>query len=423
MGKEHQVVQALMVYLSRMGSAGLGFLISIVVARLLGPAEFGLFSQFLVIVILVSSIAGDALIPAVIREYAQSLNAKTLLARDVLASALAFRLALGVPLAAMAWPLGEFVAVAIYADHDYVMPVRLGLLTAVGMALWSFVLTCFQASESFRLYALLTPLVNILRLGSIAAIVLLDRFALGNIFSLHLASVILAIAVGFWILRARLSGGRPSAEQMAKQFHFGKWTGSAMIFLLLQAHLAVPVVAALSGKSAAGTYAAGATLLIFIDHLSTALITVQLPAVNRLQGRAAFAAYLKRSTRLCVLVALGLSVIAFMAEPLVLLVYGAAFAGTVKVFHILLWGYLATLVTLPATLFLLGMNQPRLYTLLAIVGLVAWLSSAPLLIPDMGSAGAAWATLAARVATAVMAVILVWRCLRNDLSGQENSES
>ena len=110
--------------------------------------------------------------------------------------------------------------------------------------------------------------------------------------------------------------------------------------------------------------------------------------------------------------ALGVGLLALFAQPLVLLVFGSSFEGSVVVLEILLWGYLATLVTLPGTMLLLGMNQPQLYMLVSIVGLLTWLCSAWVLIPGHGSEGAAWATLAARAANAVATVGFVWLALR-----------
>ena len=64
--------QTALVFAGKMTGACLGFVMSLIVARWMGPEEFGLFSLFIVILIFGNDVLGDGLNPGVVRFYAMN---------------------------------------------------------------------------------------------------------------------------------------------------------------------------------------------------------------------------------------------------------------------------------------------------------------------------------------------------------------
>ncbi|MGB4996292.1 MAG: oligosaccharide flippase family protein, partial [Nitrospira sp.] len=155
--------QTALVFAGKMTGACLGFVMSLIVARWMGPEEFGLFSLFIVILIFGNDVLGDGLNPGVVRFYAMNRRTDPARATAVLTNALALRILLGIPIVLLGVAVGVHFAERASTSHAYVSPVMLGMVGSFGAALWSFNLSVWQAREEFGTYGLMVGLVNFLR--------------------------------------------------------------------------------------------------------------------------------------------------------------------------------------------------------------------------------------------------------------------
>ena len=399
-----------LVYAGRMGRAVLGFGINVLVARWLGPGGFGLFWLFLVTVIIGQSVLGEGFDPGVVRYYAHRARHEPDRAGRVLSSALVMRLGIGVPgvllgLVAVGWFGGTSGG---GVDPDSLRALRLGIVGALGGALWSFVLTVLQARKDFATHAAATPVLNVARLIGIGVVVALGPLTVRALLLSHVVALYACALAGLWWLRDVVLGAAPSRSTMREILAFSVWTGVANVCFLAQSYLAVPVLDHLGGAASAGLFGAGATLLLAGEHLVVTILTVQLPRLSELVGRDAYAGHIRRALPWYAGSALVLSPIALLAEPIVLLVYGPAYAPAADVFRLLFIGFLATLVTHPLYLVFYAMDRPQLYTASALVSSLGWIVAAIVLIPPLGAVGAAWATLVARLAQGAVIGALLW---------------
>lgn len=393
--------------------AVLGLGVNLIVARWLGPQDFGLFWLFVVTMIFGENLLGEGLNPSVVRYYASSTRDKNnpSLAYAVFSSAFALRLALGIPVTLLGWAGGDWIAQTFFHNELYALPLRFGLIGALGVALWNFNLAIFQAREDFGTYALMTPVVNLLRIITIPVLIGIGQLHLTPILGLHVAFFYLGTGVGFWLLRDHFSGFALKGSLIRDLLHFSKWTAAANLCFLLQSHLGVFVLSFFLGANVAGIYAAAASLLLVVEHLTVTLLTVQLPAVSKFTELVAYQRYVRHSVWLSTGVALALSPAIFLASPLILFLYGPAYDAAIPVFQILLLGLLGPLITHPLYLVFYAMDRPQLYTITAATSLAGWLIAATWCIPTLGAVGAAWATLCARLIDAALIVSLLWRTL------------
>ncbi|HHH42925.1 MAG TPA: hypothetical protein ENK49_02205, partial [Gammaproteobacteria bacterium] len=218
--------------------------------------------------------------------------------------------------------------------------------------------------------------------------------------------------LGVWILRRHLFSGKVYFSEVQDQWSFGKWTAFGTLLLIIQTHMGIPIIVYYSDARAAGIFSAGANLLIILDHFTTAVLTVQLPAVSRLTRRSEYLAYIRRSLLLYVTVILAFIPFVFLARPAILFLYGPQYEESVFVLQVLFFGYLATLLTHPLYLVFLSMKRPHIYTTMAVTSFVGWLLAAALLIPSLAAEGAAWSLLFARLVQAAVIGYMLWHVLR-----------
>ncbi len=382
--------------------AVLGLLMGVIIARLLGPEGFGLFSLFVAIIIIGSNLLGEGINTGVVRYYARYAVNDQSRANQVLVSALYLRFLLGVPVCIIGWFCGDFFARMIFQNHAYSLPITLGLVGSFTAALWSFVLTGFQATQNFRTYALLIPLVNILRIASVPVLIILGHFTLTLVLELHVAFFLMSSFWGFWILRHHFVGYRFELKNLRDQWHFSKWTAMGSLFFILQSYMAMPVLSYFTDAKTTGIYSAGLSLLLVIDQITITILTVQFPGISKLKTLFEYKAYVRRYLPISSLIALGLVPSLFFGRYAILFIYGAEFEPSVGVFHILFLGFLVTLVSHPLSLIFYAMNRPQVGTITSFTSLVGWLISAGFLIPSMGAIGAAWAMLISRIIQGVV---------------------
>lgn len=403
--------QTALVFAGKMTSASLGFAMSLVVARWMGPAEFGLFSLFIVVLIFGNDLLGDGLNPGVVRYYAMHKQTDRVRASEVLTNALVLRLLLGIPVVLLGGWYGGQIAEWLFHDEAYALPIVLGFIGSLGAALWSFDLAAWQAREEFTTYAVMVGLVNLMRVLSIPLLLLFGHLSLGTVMGAHVVFFYFCTAIGLWLLRAQLLTFRINWALLRELFRFSKWPAIASLCFLLQVNLGVPVLNYFITSREAGLYAAGSSLLQAVDFLTISLLTTLLPKVSQLTGLEACRSYVRRSFPVYAALAACLVPILFFARPIVLMLFGPAYEGTIPVFQILFLGALGTLVTHPLYLVLYTMNRPHLYTVTGIVALIGWVVVGFWMIPNQGAIGAAWTTLFARLLQSVLILAVLWRAL------------
>lgn len=422
-GMKALLKQTALVFAGKMAAACLGFAMSLVVARLMGPDAFGLFSLFVVILILGNDLLGDGLNPGVVRYYAMHSLTNPIRASEVLTNALALRLLLGIPVVLLGAVLGGQIAERLFQNPAYVLPIILGLVGSLGAALWSFDLAAWQSRQDFITYSLMVGLVNLLRVLSLPVLILMGHLTLGAVMGLHVVFFYMCTLAGLWLLRSHLTTFRLNGALLRELFRFSKWPAMASTCFLLQVNLGVPVLNYFYSSREAGVYAAGSSLLQGIDFLTISLLTTLLPKVSQLTSLEQCRAYVQRSFPMYLGLAVCLVPVIFLARPLVIGLFGTAYEGTIPVFQILFVGALGTLVTHPLYLVLYTINRPQLYTFSGIVALAGWILAGFWLIPEYGAVGAAWTTLFARLVQSVMIVLILRHTLGFGTSSEFSTRS
>ncbi|MFO0775082.1 MAG: oligosaccharide flippase family protein [Nitrospiraceae bacterium] len=395
------------VFVGRVGGAGFGFVMSWAVARWMGPETFGLYSLFIVMLILGNDVLGDGLNPGVVRDYMRHRQTGPFYGSDVLSTALVLRLILGFPMVAGG------IAVAVWGTRlpahyaTYTGPVALGLIGSLGATLLSFALAVWQARQEFVPYGLLAAAVNTLRVASAILLAAVGAFSLNAVMGLHVFFYYLCAGIALWLLWPKLAGLRITRGLLKDLMHFGKWPAIASLCFVLQSNLAVPALTYSVNPGEAGLYAAGASLLLLIDFITVSLLTTLLPRVSQLQTQEQWRAYVKRFSPLFLLMAIGLLPFIFIVRPLIEWLFGPAYSGTVPVLQVLFFGGLGTLLTHPLYPVLYAMNRPQLFSLTQVCALLGWLLAAWWLIPRYGAVGAAWTTLLARLLQTAFIMVVV----------------
>jgi O-antigen/teichoic acid export membrane protein len=158
-----------------------------------------------------------------------------------------------------------------------------------------------------------------------------------------------------------------------------------------------------------------------LDNHNQSLFNVMLPRASRLAGAAAMRRYQQQALRGGLALAAGLGLVALLAQPAIVLLYGARYTEAAPIFLALLGVVVFDLATSALFLIALPLRQPRVLALadwlrVGVLGAAGWA-----LIPLYGVFGAVGARFLARVTGTVVTLWTLRRALGR-LPAEENSE-
>lgn len=379
---------------------GFGFLLTVVVSRHLGPAEFGLFSVALAFLVLVAGLMDFGVNTALVRFVSLALKQKQLeKTRRILSIAWRFKLVLGTAVFCSSWWLARPLALIIFRQADLIRPLQLALMGVAGILLLEFAVATLQAYQWFARRFLVNLVIGLGRLVIVSALVYAGRGDLNRILAWYVfwpwagvAASLFFIPPGFIVARWERSAAR-------ELFHFSKWLMLAGLATILFNRLDVFMLTSLAGAGEAGIYAAAYRLASLLLLLSGALGTMLLPKVAALTTGEQIKRYLGRvASYLTFIVALCLPLF-WWGGAIVGWFYGPAYARSAAVFPVLLLAFILVLIAAPVNIIIYALNRPQILVLLAGGELVISFTGNYLLIPGWGAAGAAWALLAVRIFT------------------------
>lgn len=420
-GRDERAVSqrmALIAFTIRVAGAALAFLSQIVLARLMGRFEYGIFVFVWVLMILFGNLACFGFPSAIIRflpQYDASGNHAGI--RGLNTAARLFVVAASGMLALIG-------ALLLYVfrgmvEHYYVLPIFLGLI-AVPMIALGDVLDGTARAKHWPIMALsptflirptliLLYMVTAVLAGAPRDAVTAMAAALAGAFT----SVLLQyLAVTFRLRRHYPSGGRA--------IEFNAWLAVAFpIFLVegvgyLLTNSDVVVVGIFLDPDEVAVYFAAAktmALVLFVSFAVRAAIGPRFAAIIAEGDRSKLAAFATEATRWAFFPALAVGLLVLAAGQFLLSLFGAAFTEGQIVMAILLAGILARALVGPAEILLTMADKQMLCVYLYTAALVANIGLNLVLIPHLGIEGAAIAGATAMAIEAVLLHIAVRRAL------------
>jgi O-antigen/teichoic acid export membrane protein len=388
---------------------GFGLVASLVVARALGPADYGVYAVLAATVGIVGALAEGGLSEAAVLRIAP---ARADAARPRAQSF--FWLRLGVAalvIGALCLAAAPLAREVLHISDDGTLT-RWALLGIVATACSGGVSVLLQAKGRFGQMSTLT-LFNTGLTALLAVLLALTG-------QLHLLSALVVLGIGTSMasfvlgyrvlgMRLRLPRLRDVRGEARELFRIGRWLWLASVLAMLAGNLDVLIVNLFVLPETVGAYALAVNLASKANVVNHSLYTVLLPGVAQLGDPAGVRAYLRRALVRSGAIALGLAVCVPLAEPFVLLVYGSQFAAAVRLLQLLLGVVIFDVLATPVVLLPLAFGRPRQMAAADSVRALTLTGMCFALVPAFGAVGAVAARLAARVAGAALVVSLLGR--------------
>ncbi len=277
------------------------------------------------------------------------------------------------------------------------IPVYLAFIGAAGASFWGFSSAAIQAESRFKRYAPVQVANNALKLAVFGLLVA------GGM--LTPTTVMLATAFGFFgaaIVGNRLAPAYARRSRLDRDVvpvvgRYARWLLISSVLYLLYSRLDVLMLGSLVGGEAVGLYAAAALIAQMADLLAASIMTVFLPRFSKHTEAAPLRGQVKSSLKCSVLLAVPLVPCYVLIEPVMHLLFGVQYAGSVPFLKIMYFGVLFTMVTHPLHILFYARGRPQILTALDGFILLFNLVGHYFAITRYGPAGAAVVVLASRI--------------------------
>jgi len=383
--------------------ATVGMIFSIITARGLGPAAFGLFSALTALVTLLSSL-GDLGISSALVNFLPKVADR----RNVLISVTFwFQIAVTLVLTLALMAAGLF--------HNFIIPgstpqhfITIGVLTGL-YVLQGFALGIFNAEKKFLRASILQGSDSIIKLIIVTGLFFsrnlnIELAILANVFS-----TFISLIYGFWGEFRNIRPIFPRA-QLAEIFQFSKWIALSRTFGVMVSRVDVILLNLLAGSFQAGIYSAASRIALVFALLVSSIGAVTAPRFSAFIRKEDIKSYLKKVALMVGGISLIMLSTVALADPLVRLIFGEQYLAAIPVFRAMTLAmipFLLSVITSQPLIY--SFNQPKFFSWITIIQVVTIISLDLIFIPRYQALGP---TISLGIANVIVVALSGWKLYR-----------
>lgn len=375
-------------------NGALGAIFFIIVARSLGPAQFGIFSLAVAVSTLVGDIADFGTNTGVVRFVGKYARRDPSRALQFLKLGLEIKLILGLGIVVLGYLLAPFLAAEIFQKADLTTSLRVVFVGVLGILLFTFTTSGLQAYQKFWHWSGLYIFTNLLRLVLLFALISVNSADGISALVTYATVPLLGFLIGSFFLPIKKSLSQSVKLGVLSDFlGYNKWVAASAVISAISARLDVFISARLISETELGIYSASNQLVQVVPQLIGALGTVIAPKMAAMSAQA-FPKYFRKTQILVIFLAiLGLAGVP-IAQVIIPLFYGNAYAASIPIFSILLLAMLVFLISLPVHMAVYyHYGFPKLFFYIGIGHFIINLFLGWFMIERFGGMGAAFTVL------------------------------
>lgn len=324
----------------------LGAIFYILIARFLGPSDFGLIIVSIAILTMIADIVDFGTNTGLVRYVSANLNSQEAL--KYLKLGLIFKLIIWSLVLIIGFLSSPYVAKIIFNKPELITSLRMVMIGVGGALLFSYATSSLQAFQKYFIWSFVNISTNLLRL-----ILILFLFFSSSLNLISgLASYIIMPFFGFSMALLFLPVSKIIAvkneSSIAKQFfHYNFMVAAFTVIAAVSARLDTFISARLLTAFEIGLYGAATQLVQVIPQLVGALGVVAAPKFASFQNDKQMITYLKKLQ----LLVLGIAILGILTIPisiyLIPIIFGNQYYPAITPFVILFLAMLVFLISLP----------------------------------------------------------------------------
>ncbi|MFO7973725.1 MAG: oligosaccharide flippase family protein [Candidatus Hydrogenedentota bacterium] len=385
-------------------SAILRFCVTVLMAKILIPAEWGNIAVFIALMDIVSVLCDSGLNATLVRFVAGDTTSR---ATTVFGRCLTMKAAIAAMLFGVLWALREPIVANQQFPEDFHWVYPLAISAGLFLSFLGLFLSVFQAKQAYGLYSLGYLSVNTLRGVGLAIVVVAGLRSVDAVtvpfFCAPIVALVLTLPLVILTLKPGASLPRP-AVSWKTMVAFAAPLSIMGAIAIGNMRISNFMLKTLASPEAVANYELAYQIGFVFPLFTGALITVLLPKVSAMQTQAELGDYRRRLLRMYPIV-LSLTLAGMVIGPwFISLVFGTKYAASLPIIRLLLIGFGVHVITHPLGLVFYAVSRPICLAGIYLAQFVVMVSLNYFLIPKWEGIGAA---LALSVSLLVAAVAVV----------------
>lgn len=326
----------------------LGGVFYILLARFLGPSDFGLITVSVATLTMVADISDFGTNTGIVRHVSANINSQKEKAFKILKLAVEFKLLVWILVLLFGFFLAPLIAEKIFNKSVLTNPLRLVMIGVGGALLFSFATSALQSLQKYFTWSMLNITTNFLRLFMIIFLFLNSNINLYTGLISYIAMPFLGFSLALLFLPVKKIATVKEERREAKEFfHYNFWVAAFTIIAAVSSRLDTFLSARLLSAFDIGLYGAATQLVQIIPQLDSALGVVAAPKFASFQTNFQMMAYFKKLQ----LLVLGIAILGILLLPLAIylipVIFGQQYSLATMPFAILFMAMLVFLISLP----------------------------------------------------------------------------
>lgn len=326
----------------------LGALFYILMARFLGPVDFGLLTVSIVILTLISDIADLGTNTGLIHFVSSHLLADENKAFRFLKLSLEIKFIVWMFILVLGFFLAPFIAQTIFNKPELIIPLKLVTVGVGGALLFSFATSALQSFQKFFLWSVINITSNLLRLVSILYLFSAHQLNLFNGITSYILLPFFGFSLALLFLPIKKIIGISNERSVTGQFFkFNRWVATFTLIAAISSRLDIFLNTRLLAVQDIGIYGAANQLVQVIPQIVGALGVVAAPKFASFRNKETMLIYFKKFQ----LMVCGLGLLIILVIPLsfylIPFFYGLSYSQSIVPFIILLLSMIVFLISVP----------------------------------------------------------------------------
>jgi len=386
---------------------------TIIIARMLGPAHFGVFSIFYFIMILTSQLpyAFDIVFVSYAKKV-DSMREKN----DILKTSVFIKLFYLFLLLFLSYPVSYALAKYCFQKDEILILLVAAILCGGCLTFLMTIASTFQEEERFLWFSSVHAIYTVSIFICLLALKLTCiEFSLKTVIAIYIAVSVIIGAISIALLCRRVGNLFILDKAMLhRSLSQGKWIFGVALSFFLFTRIDILFLTRYLDFESLGIYSVAAQLVSALGLATGALAGICLPKASiAIRSRESFRLFVRESFWAIVLIEAGIALFIFVAQLIVTIMYGSEYALAGSILRILLYGWIFNTVFIPFSFVFYALDDARTRFFLELWKLVTGILFLYSLIPQYGLKGGAYAmTLALFIYTITSLGVLRYRLTR-----------
>lgn len=361
-------------------AAIVGIFFTVILARALGPEQFGIFSAVTALYSIIYSLGDLGIAPSLINFIPKLKERRS----DLVNTSFSFEILVCVVIA--------FLFVGFSILHNFIIPGSLSTqiliagLLAINYLLISFVQGIFTAERRFLRYSFTQIIDSGVKIILILVLLSISGLSIESALLANVVSTAIALIVTFGkeFFKIKISLDK---DLLQKIFHFAKWIAVNRVFGVFISRIDILLLNLLVGSFQTGIFAAANRITLLFSLLVSSLGSVVNPRFSGFgDDKQKITLYIKKLLGLVSFISLFMLSLILFAKPIINIIYGEEYLLVIPVFQAMTLAmvpFIFLLATIPPIIF--SFNRPKFITRLTAIQLFVIVVMDLILIPKLGS--------------------------------------